>query len=415
MLRTSPFFIVLCFHISPPASFHGRLRIVELHLPNMKRIFAVIVVLVCISIVSAMPVSAQSRRPSSPTDGKSNQRGASTPTPVPTPVLQVSAPVDDGEVIKVSTQLVSVPVRVMDKKGRFIGGLGKENFKVLEDGVEQEVALFSNEHEPFTVALVLDMSYSTTFKITEIQSAAIAFIEQLRPQDKVMVVSFDAEVHILCEATGDRKEIYRAIKSTKISTGTSLYEAVDMVINSRFREIDGRKAMILFTDGVDTTSRRSNDSFNLNDALELDAIIYPVRYDTFADVQRMSNGTTVAKPPPISAPTASPDPFPISIPKIVGTMPGSQGTTQAEYQKAEEFLDGLAENTGGRVYPATTLGNLNEAYAKIASELREFYSIAYYPNADRVAGKRTNVKVRVDREGLVVRSREGFIRRKTAK
>jgi Ca-activated chloride channel family protein len=415
MLRTSPFFIVLCFRISPPASFHGRLRIVELHLPNMKRISAVIVVLVCISIVSAMPVSAQSRRPSSPTDGKSNQRQASTPTPVPTPVPQVSAPVDDGEVIKVSTQLVSVPVRVMDKKGRFIGGLGKENFKVLEDGVEQEVALFSNEHEPFTVALVLDMSYSTTFKITEIQSAAIAFIEQLRPQDKVMVVSFDAEVHILCEATGDRKEIYRAIKSTKISTGTSLYEAVDMVINSRFREIDGRKAMILFTDGVDTTSRRSNDSYNLNDALELDAIIYPVRYDTFADVQRMSNGTTVPKPPPISIPTATPDPFPISIPKIAGTMAGSQGTTQAEYQKAEEFLDGLAQNTGGRVYPATTLGNLNEAYAKIASELREFYSIAYYPNADRVAGKRTNVKVRVDREGLVVRSREGFIRRKTAK
>ncbi|MEQ1646304.1 MAG: hypothetical protein ABL959_22820, partial [Pyrinomonadaceae bacterium] len=82
---------------------------------------------------------------------------------------------------------------------------------------------------------------------------------------------------------------------------------------------------------------------------ELDALIYPIRYDTFADVQRMNNGTVVAKPPPIANPTATPDPFPISIPKIVGTMPGSQGTTQAEYEMAEEYLDRLALNTGGQV------------------------------------------------------------------
>src|SRR6185295_1363973 len=115
-----------------------------------------------------------------------------------------------------------------------------------------------------------------TFKIGEIQSAAIAFIDQLRPQDKVMVVSFDEEVHMLCEATSDRKEIYRAIRSTKIATGTSLYEAVDLVMNHRLRSIEGRKAIILFTDGVDTTSRRANDFGNIDDARELDALIYPI-------------------------------------------------------------------------------------------------------------------------------------------
>lgn len=378
----------------------------------MKRSFSIIAVFTTVFVVT---VAAQSRRPSTPTEGKSNQRQTSTPTPVPTPVSENVAAVDDGEVIKVNTQLVSVPVRVMDKKGRFIGGLAKENFKVLEDGVEQEVALFSNEHEPFTVALVLDMSYSTTFKIAEIQSAAIAFIDQLRPQDKVMVVSFDAEVHMLCEATSDRKEIYRAIKSTKIGDGTGLYEAVDLVINNRLRPIDGRKAVILFTDGVDTTSRRANDLSNLADAMELDALIYPIRYDTFADVQRMRSGTIVAKPPPISVPAETPDPFPISIPKIVGATPGSEGTTQEEYRRAEEYLDGLAQNTGGRVYPATTLGKLTEAYARIASELREFYSIGYYPNEDRFVGKRTTLKIKVDREGVVVRSRETRIVRKKDK
>ncbi|MFN2501293.1 MAG: VWA domain-containing protein [Pyrinomonadaceae bacterium] len=365
---------------------------------------------------------AQSNPTDTPTDAKKNQRVVSSPTPTPTParVVGVGKPgvdtsADDGEIIKVTTQLVSVPVRVMDKDGRFIGGLAQGNFKVFEDGTQQEITLFSNEHQPFTVALVLDMSYSTTFKIAEIQSAAVAFIEQLRPQDQVMVVSFDQEVHMLCEPTSDRKEIFRAIKSTKIGTGTSLYEAVDIVMNQRLRSIGGRKAIILFTDGVDTTSRRSNDFRNLSDALELDSLIYTVRYDTFADVQRMKSGSAVLKIPPITVPTPpeARNPFPIMLPTI-GT-PSSQGTTPEEYQKAREYLDQLVMRTGGRLYEATSLRNLADAYSRIASELREFYSIGYYPKQDRVAGKRTQVKVKTDRPGLVVRARETFIRRTPSK
>ena len=365
-----------------------------------------------IVLFCALSVDGQSRRENPQDSGKANKR---TAVPTPTPV-RVADPVaetvaDDGEIIKVNTQLVSVPVRVMDKKGRFVGGLQKENFKVIEDGMEQEISLFSNEHQPFTVALVLDMSYSTTFKIAEIQNAAIAFIDQLRPQDKVMVISFDEEVHMLCEATSDRKEIYGAIKSTKIATGTSLYEAIDLVINERLRQIEGRKAVILFTDGVDTTSRRSNDMRNLSDAMELDALIYPIRYDTFADVQAMKRGTIATKPPPIRIPIPGQgtDRIPFPMPTI--GSPSSQGTTAEEYQKAAEYLDQLSQRTGGRTYEASTLGNLSDAYSRIASELREFYSIAYYPRDDRVSGKTANVKVRVDQPGLVVRSRETFIRR----
>ncbi len=369
-----------------------------------------VLAVILIGIVST--INAQSRRDGPGESGKANKR-IEVPTPTATPAGDPGeSAAADGEVIKVNTQLVSIPVRVMDKKGRFIGGLQKENFKVTEDGVEQEIDLFSNEHQPFTVALVLDMSYSTTFKISEIQNAAIAFIEQLRPQDKVMVISFDAEVHMLCEATNDRNEIYRAIKSTKIATGTSLYEAVDLVINERLRQIEGRKAMILFSDGVDTTSRRSNDMRNLSDAMELDSLIYSIRYDTFADVQKMKSGSISTAPPPIRIPYP-PDKdsrFPIPLP-TVGT-PGSQGTTPEEYQKAAEYLDQLAQRTGGRLYEASTLMNLSDAYSKIASELREFYSLSYYPREDRVSGRTANIKVRVDQPGVVVRSRETFIRRK---
>jgi VWFA-related protein len=407
-------------------------------LATMKE-FSGTVIAVCLGVLLlCSPAHAQSggREKAAP-GGKVNQRPEpSAPSPTPLPQIETvnagtdDSQVEDGEVIKVNTQLVSVPIRVMDKKGRFIGGLKKENFKVFEDAVEQEVALFSNEHQPFTVALVLDMSMSATFKVAEIQNAAIAFIDQLRPDDKVMVVSFDEEVHILCEPTDDRKAIYRAIKSTKIATGTSIYEALDLVMNDRFRRVEGRKAIILFSDGVDTTSRRSHDLANLNDAMELDSLIYPIRYDTFADVQRMKNGTSL---PPQSIPTipgqstipggASTIPgnfptiggvsIPIPLPPIAS--PSSQGTTVEEYSKAEEYLNQLALRTGGRLYQASSLGSLSDAYTKIASELREFYSIGYYPNRERVSGKQTKVKVKVDQPGMVVRSREGYIRRKESK
>lgn len=364
---------------------------------------------------------AQSGRTEAQPEGKKNQRPVQTPTPIPPPQLidpampgDAPASADDGEVIKVSTQLVSIPVRVMDKKGRFISGLTKEKFKVFENGAEQELALFTNEHQPFTVALVLDMSYSTTFKISEIQNSAIAFIDQLRPNDKIMVISFDQEVRVLCEPTNDRQTIYRAIKSTKIATGTSLYEAMQLVMNERLQKITGRKAVILFTDGVDTTSRQSNSYENLRDASELDSLIYTIKYDTFADVQRMKNGTGIPQPPPITIPTTQPgNPFP-SILTSIG-VPGSQGTTEEEYQRAGEYLDQLTNRTGGRLYEASTFMNLSDAYTKIASELREFYSIGYYPKEDRVAGKKTSVKIKVDEPNAVVRARETFIRRKPAK
>lgn len=368
-----------------------------------------------LTVVVASMAFAQSGRVTPGGNGRSNERppvAVASPTPVEAvAAVPPSEPVDD-DVIKVETQLVSVPIRVMDKKGRFVAGLTRENFTVSEDGVGQQIALFSNEHEPFTVALVLDMSYSTTFKITEIQSAAIAFIDQLRPQDKVMVISFDQDVHMLCEATSDRKAIYQAIKRTRISTGTSLYEAVDLTINDRMRRITGRKAIILFTDGVDTTSRRVNDLNNLDDAMELDALIYTIRYDTFADVQAMKNGSVLGIPPAVRNPLPPAGGVPGGPPVPGVGSPGNKGTTAEEYRRAEEYLESIAVRTGGRRYDASTLGNLAAAYSKIASELREFYSIGYYPSTERVAGRRTNVKVKVDRPGLVVRAREGYLNRR---
>jgi VWFA-related protein len=393
-------------------------------MPKPKLIILLLLIAGCVSATSA-----QAGRSQGTVEKKANQRGVPTPTPTssapsiaPTPPEASSAGADDSDVIKIATQLVSMPVRVMDKKGRFIAGLKQDEFRVTENGVEQEISYFSNEEEPFTVVLMLDMSYSTTFKISEIQSAAIAFIEQLRPVDKVAVVSFDAEVHVLTPPTSDRKEIYRAIRSTKINTGTSIYEALDTVMNSLSRSVEGRKAIILFSDGVDTTSRTASDFGNLSDAMELDALIYPIRYDTFADVQSMKNGGPGQRPvivPPTSDPSSPRSTADVILSSIKNTVvggaatstPDAAGTSPEDYKRAADYMQGLADRTGGRLYEATSFTNLADAYSKIASELREFYSIGYYPKTDRAAGQKANVKIKVLRDGLVVRSRETFIKR----
>ncbi|HEY2866039.1 MAG TPA: VWA domain-containing protein [Pyrinomonadaceae bacterium] len=373
------------------------------------------IIFLLIATVAVISCQAQSRRVAPTGTGKSNQRAPQplpTPTPLPRNNTIAETATDDGEVVKVDTSLVTVPVRVIDRKGRFVGGLTKDNFKVFEDGAERDIAYFSSEQEPFTVALVLDMSYSTKFQIADIQSAAISFIDQLGPRDKVMVVSFDEEVHMLCEPTNDRAQIYRAIRSTRIATGTSLYEAVDLVMNERLKRIKGRKAIILFTDGVDTTSTRSNDLQNLDDAREIDALIYPIRYDTYEDVQAMKNRPVIGNPPVSNSPFPRPNPtgtnVPISVPTTV-SMPSERGTSAEDYRRAQEYLEQLSLRTGGRTYLADSFGNLSGAFSKIASELREYYSLGFYPPDNEDAGKVRKIKVRVDKPEVAVKSRDSYV------
>ena len=382
----------------------------------MKRfILPALLLLACVSLFAQSRPQRQTdntqqkanQRPPQTTENqkKTEARASSEPTAAAESYLEQG--IDDGEVLRVDTNLVTIPVKISDRKNRFIAGLKKEDFKIFEDGKEQEIAYFSDAEQPFTVALVLDMSYSSTFKINEIQSAALAFITELHKDDRVMVVSFDAEVHVLCEPTSDRGVLQSAIRSTKIASGTSLYEAVDFVVNKRLKKIAGRKAVVLFTDGVDTTSRLASDYSNLNDAYELDALIYPIEYDTYHDVQAMKNKpVTVKAPSPIPPTIGNPSTLPFPIPPI-GT-PGSQGTSAEDYRKAQEYLQELADRTSGRVYKANSTVNLALAFTNIAAELRQIYSLGFYPAEEKV-GKRRQLKVRVNRADAVVRARDSYV------
>ena len=300
----------------------------------------------------------------------------------------------DEDVVKVETNLITIPVSVFDRNGLYIPNLRQSDFKVFQDGKEQEIAYFGTSDKPFTVILLIDTSPSTAYKIEEIQSAAIAFTNQLKPQDNVMVVEFDANVHVLTEATNDRQKIHKAIRKADFGDGTSLYDAVYFSLTKRFSKIEGRKAIVLFTDGVDTTSYKNDYDSTLLEAAESDAMIFPIYYNTYLNNLGIGNGGVLS----------SPYPFPGS-----GNS-GASGMSSSEYALGRKYLEDLAADTGGRVFrPEATPGGLTAAFEGIAEELRRQYNIGYYPNEEGQAGQRKQIKVRVNRPNLIVRSRDSYI------
>ena len=326
--------------------------------------------------------------------------------------------VGEGEVIRVNTALVSVPVSVLDRQGRFVSNLRKEDFSVFENGIEQPIAYFEPAEKPFTVALILDTSPSTHFHLWEIKEAAVAFASQLRPQDRVLVVSFDERVLLLTEATSDLNVVSSVIQNVNTGNATRLYDAVDLVIKERLNQIKGRKAIVLFTDGVDTASYLATDQSTLREAEELDALIYPIQYDTSDYMRAMQNPGSVTV-----VSSSSNWPFGSSSSQTVYGGGGGQanggapmpGTTKADYDRADKYLHELAEKTGGRLNQANDTAQLAQAFTRIAEELRRQYSLGYYPGASADQnGQRRQIKVKVHQPNLAVRARDSYLRSSAA-
>lgn len=323
--------------------------------------------------------------------------------------------VSEGDVVRVDTTLVTVPVSVMDRQGRFVPNLKREDFSVLENGAEQSIAYFETAEKPFTVALLLDVSPSTQFHISEIQEAAIAFAKQLRPQDRVLIISFSDEVLLLTEATNDISTITQVVLGNlKEGNSTRLYDAVHLAVKERLDRIPGRKAMVLFTDGVDTGSFSSTYQSTLYEAEELDALIYPVRYDTSDYMRAFQNAGSGN----VTVVTRSSH-WPFGSRTTTQTIPGPQinggapipGTTKADYDRADQYLHALAEKSGGRLYQANDSTQLSEAFTRIAQELRWQYSIGYYPKAATdESGERRQIRVRVHQPDLAVKARNSYMK-----
>jgi len=297
--------------------------------------------------------------------------------------------IESDEVVNVETDLITIPVSVFDRDGLYIPGLKQDDFKIFEDGKEQEIAYFGTSDKPFTVILLLDTSGSFLNVIDDVQNAAIAFVEQLKPQDNVMVIEFAGNIHVLTESTNDRDRIRKAIRNADVGSGTSLYDAVDNSLRKRLSKVEGRKAIVLFTDGVDTTSSKSTYDKTIDMAEESDCLIFPIYYNTFFQLPRQSG---------------------IGFPGNMGGMRPPPGESAEEYAVGKKYLEELATYTGGRVFrPEATPGGLTAAFEGIAEELRRQYNIGYIPNEEGKPGQRKQIKVRVDRPNLVLRARDSYI------
>lgn len=315
--------------------------------------------------------------------------------------------VDENEVVRVETTLVTVPVTVLDRGGRFVPGLRKEEFRLFENGAEQKVAFFAPAEQPFTVALLLDTSDSARFRLDDIKEAAKAFARQLRPGDRVMVVTFNSEVMLLTEATSDRAVITGVIENyAERGSATRLYDALHIVVNDFLSKMRGRKAIVLFTDGVDTSSRKADYDGTLDEVSELDALIYPIKYDTLSDVLSMYGvGSPFGNTLPLPDGTTAK----VTMNAPVAAIPPSEEFVRGVYAKADRYLHQLAEKTGGRLYRADDRRQLDEAFNNIAEELRRQYSLGYYPSQPSLApGERRAIKVRVARPDLAVKSRDSY-------
>lgn len=245
--------------------------------PASRHTFSILLLL-AIALTTAF---AQSR----PSGQRPQPQPSATPPPEP----------PDIDTVKIDTELVTVPVVATDRGGMYITDLRKEEFTITEDDVPQEIAFFGKVAAPFHVVLMLDTSASTQDKLRDIQQAAYTFVEQLQSVDRVKVISFDDKVNDLNEFTSNREQLRAAIFGTRSGDGTKVYDAMELAL-SAVRKIQGRKAIVVFTDGVDWHSDRATFEGTVRSLDEEGVVVYPIRYDTRAQTEAIARRQEAGAP-----------------------------------------------------------------------------------------------------------------------
>ena len=319
---------------------------------------------------------------------------------------------DDNQTIRVAVEMVSLPVVVTTKEGRRITDLKKEDFQIYEDGVPQEIAGFAATDEPISVVLAIDTSGSTELKLARMQNEAIRFVNALHPDDSVAIMSFAQDVNLLEDFSIDRDKNAYGIKETRPGGWTVLYEAVWLALDEVLKPVQERKALVLFTDGVDTASRKASEKDTLEQAKETYATIYSVYFDTEYD--QYTRGMQGPRPTVGGIPMPGGGFPPVGGYPTGGGYPpiGGRGTQHVEYMQGHNYLNKLAEYSGGIVVDARELDDLGPAFEEIAKELASQYSIGYYSTNSKHDGKFRKVEVKVDKPGLVARTKKGYFARK---
>lgn len=299
------------------------------------------------------------------------KKAEDTPPPPPVTPKRVADLPDYS--LKVNVPLVNVDVLVTTKNGQFVPGLKKENFRVMEDGVPQQVSHFNVSQAPVTAVLLVEFASTNYVFMIQALQASYAFANSLKKDDWVAVAYYDMQPHILVDFTQDKKAVYGALNQLRIPgfSETNLFDALYDTLD-RLDRVEGKKYVILVTTGVDTFSK-----------LTLDKIMKKIK-DT--------KDVTI---------------FPISVGFIVReyceTHPGSCRNAhgmgipvgQMDYLQGDNEMRTFAAMTGGRAYFPRFEGELPELFGDISQDIRNQYSLSYSPSNTKLDGTYRKLKVQV--------------------
>lgn len=287
---------------------------------------------------------------------------------------QQSNPADDyDKIFRVRVEMVTLPVVVTDLAGLTVKNLKKEDFRVFEDGVPQDIAGFATVEEPISVALMLDVSTSAATQLRRIQDEAIRFVNSLRPADSVAILSVASEVKLLEQFNIYHKKNPDKIRQVRAGGLSAVYDGVAFALGKVLKIEPGRKALIFFSDGVDNQSQTTRED-TMELARQMEAPVYCVYFNT--------------------------DPY--------RNVHSSRRPKWPDYAAGREYLQELAGFSGGLLLDASQLDNLGSAFRKIADDLSSQYSIGYYPKNLKQDEKFRKIEVRVQIPGLSARTKQGY-------
>ncbi len=296
----------------------------------------------------------------------------------------------DDQPIKVNTVLINIPVIASDVKGRYVAGLKKENFSIIQDGEKQDIEFFADEKAPMNVVILIDVSGSTARFLDNIKDAARDFVKIFRPEDQGMIVTFAGEMRVLQEFTSDQKKLDKAVKKADLqnSEGSNMQDAMYEIVTKSFAGVQGRKAIIVLTDGY-VGGMAVSDQLMLNTLAESDILVYPIMFNTGSKYNvpflpsevRFHDGTILSRAE--------------AIKRIEG-----------EVNAHMRFMATLGPATGGKRIDAKST-DFKEAFQNIADELKNQYVIGFYPQLTG-NGKIPNIALKVDQNDVVLRSKRSI-------
>ncbi|MGH9339995.1 MAG: VWA domain-containing protein [Acidobacteriota bacterium] len=292
---------------------------------------------------------------------------------------------DQGFRIGVAVNQVFLSVNARSGQGGFVRDLPKESFRIYEDGVQQEILNFYSESVPVHVVLLIDISGSTRHSQASIRRASLQFAKSLTPEDRVAIITFNDAPRLIQDWTGDLGTIEIALKSIYAKGVTVLNDALYVTFDDLLKTAEGKKAVILLTDGVDTGSMIDYDEA-MKLAIESEAMVYVVskleEYWGMAIAERFRMQARAQM-----IPRELSDEFIID---------------------KKRFLQRLAHQTGGKVLDAAAFTSLTDTYAQVAEELKNQYYLSYIPSNIIKDGRWRNVEVRVNQSGVTVSTRPGY-------